>query len=262
MKHGLSRFSLALVLSFAVTGCVTERTYSGTDIPVSERKLDKVAAARERMQLGLTYLNRGNSEQAKYNLDKALEYAPELEDVHVAMAYYYQTVGDLVRTERAYQDAINTKNASGDSKNNFGVFLCQQKQYDKAEKMFLAAIEMPKYTRTASSYENLGLCSREAGQVEKARQYFQMALKYDPRRSVSLLELVELSMEQGDYTAARNQLARYHQVVAQTPESLTLGINIEQALNDTAAMEQFGILLLAKFPASPQAKQYRVNLHQ
>lgn len=88
------------------------------------------------MQLGLTYLNRGNSEQAKYNLDKAIEYAPELEDVHVAMAYYYQTVGDLVRTEQAYQDAINTKDASGDSMNNFGVFLCQQKQYEKLKNVF------------------------------------------------------------------------------------------------------------------------------
>ncbi|MGL4517685.1 MAG: type IV pilus biogenesis/stability protein PilW, partial [Shewanella sp.] len=219
MKHGLSGLSLLLALSLGVTGCVTERTYTGTDIPVSERKLDRVAAARERMQLGLTYLNRGNSEQAKYNLDKAIEYAPELEDVHVAMAYYYQTVGDLVRTERAYLDAISTKDTSGDSMNNFGVFLCQQKQYAKAEKMFLAAIEMPKYTRTASSYENLGLCSREAGLNQKARQYFQMALKYDPRRAVSLLELVELDIDQNDFIKARNQLARYHQVAAQTPES-------------------------------------------
>ena len=262
MKHGLPKFSLVLTLSLFITGCVTERTYTGTDIPVSERKLDKVAAARERMQLGLTYLNRGNSEQAKYNLDKALEYAPELEDVHIALAYYYQTVGDLVRTEESYMNAISTKDASGDSMNNFGVFLCQQKQYNKAEKMFLAAIEMPKYTRTASSYENLGLCSREARQAEKARQYFQMALKYDPRRSVSLLELAELEAELGDYIQARNQLARYHQVAEQTPESLALGIQIEQAVNDDAAVTRFGILLLAKFPASPQAKQYRANLHQ
>ena len=65
--------------------------------------------------------------------------------MHTALAYYYQTVGDLVRTEESYMNAINTKDASGDSMNNFGVFLCQQKQYDKTEKMFLAAIEMPKY---------------------------------------------------------------------------------------------------------------------
>ncbi|MGL5046727.1 MAG: type IV pilus biogenesis/stability protein PilW [Shewanella sp.] len=262
MKHGLPRFSLMLTLSLLMTGCITERTYTGTDIPVSERKLDRVAAARERTQLGLTYLNRGNSEQAKYNLDKALEYAPEQEAVHTALAYYYQTVGDIVRTEASYMNAISTKDASGDSMNNFGVFLCQQKQYNKAEKVFLAAIEMPKYTRTASSYENLGLCSRAAGQAEKARQYFQMALKYDPRRSVSLLELAELEAENGDFIEARYQLARYHQVTEQTPESLAFGIKIEQAVNDDAAVKKFGILLLAKFPASPQAKQYRVNLHQ
>ncbi|NMH65494.1 type IV pilus biogenesis/stability protein PilW [Shewanella salipaludis] len=262
MKHGLPGLALLFCVTLLSTGCVTERTYTGTDTPVSERKLDKVAAARERVQLGLTYLNRGNSEQAKYNLDRALEYAPELEDVHVALAYYYQTVGDLIRTEESYNRATSSKDASGDSMNNFGVFLCQQKQYDRAEKLFLAAIEMPKYTRTASSYENLGICSRDAGQVEKARHYFEIALKYDPRRQVSLLELAELELEQGELTAARAQMARYHAVTAQTPESLALAIHIEQALKDDAAARRFGILLLAKFPASLQAKQYRANLHQ
>ena len=261
MKQGLPTLSMIFMLSFMSTACVTERTYSGTDIPVSEKQMDKVAAARERTQLGLTYLRRGNSEQAKYNLEKALEYAPELEDVHVALAYYYQTVGDTVRAEDAYRDAINSRDATGDSVNNFGVFLCQQKKYDKAEEMFLRAINMPKYTRTASSYENLGVCSRDAGDLQKARHYFEMALKYDPRRPVSLLELAELELEQSNYAIAREQLARYHRVVAQSAESLALGIKIEQGVNDDAAAKRFGILLLAKFPASDQAKQYRASLH-
>ena len=261
MKQGLPKLSVLLALSLFATGCITERTYSGTDIPVSEKQIDKVAAARERTQLGLTYLRRGNSEQAKYNLEKALEYAPDLEDVHIALAYYYQTVGDTVRAEDAYTNAINSRDATGDSMNNFGVFLCQQKKYDKAEKMFLAAIEMPKYTRTASSYENLGICSRDAGKLDKARHYFNMALKYDPRRSVSLLELVELELEQSEFVAARTQLARYHSVVAESPESLALGIKIERGLNDDAAVKKFGISLIAKFPTSIQAKQYRASLN-
>ncbi len=106
MKHGMQKIIMVTLVGLSVSGCVTERTYSGTDTPVAERRFDKVGAARERMQLGLTYLNRGNSEQAKYNLNKAVEYAPDMSEVHVAMAYYYQTVGDLDRTEASYRRAI------------------------------------------------------------------------------------------------------------------------------------------------------------
>ncbi|WP_345856098.1 type IV pilus biogenesis/stability protein PilW [Shewanella algae] len=261
MKHGLPGLALALLLVATLPGCVTERTYAGTDIPVSERQFDKIAAAKERTQLGLTYLQKGNSQQAKFNLDKAMEYAPHLEEVHIAMAYYYQTVGEAVKAEQAYEAAIDTRNASGDSMNNFGVFLCQQKKYAKAEKMFLKAIDNPRYTRTASSYENLGICSRDAGEIEKARHYFEMALKYEPRRQVSLLELTELELDAHNYAAARVQLERLHRVIPETAESLALGISIEQGLNDDAAAKRYGILLQAKFPASPQAKQYRASMH-
>lgn len=257
----LHKICLITLVALSVTACVTERTYTGTDTPVAERQFDKLGAARERMQLGLTYLNRGNTEQAKYNLNKAVEYAPNLSEVHVAMAYYYQTVDDIERTEQSYKKAISSDDVTGDARNNFGVFLCQQHKYVESEKMFLAAIETPNYTRTALSYENLGVCSRKAGNKEKARQYFNMALKYDKRRKVTLLELTELAMEDADYGNAREQLARYHRVASESAESLALGIKIGRAANDLEAVKRFGILLIAKFPASPQAKNYRANLN-
>lgn len=261
MKQGLPGMLCAVLLSGLATGCVTESTYRGTDIPVQERKFDKVAAARERVQLGLTYMRRGNSEQAKYNLDKALSHAPELEDVHVALAYYYQTVGDLPRAEEAYRQAVKTRTPSGDALNNFGVFLCQQEKYEQSEEMFLAAINTPNYTRTGSSYENLGICCRKAGQIDKAKRYFESALKYEPRRATTMLELTLLALEQQDYTSARQQLARYHKVAPESAQSLALGIEIEQGLNDPEAVKKYGITLLAKFPASEQARQYRASLN-
>ncbi|WP_076410775.1 type IV pilus biogenesis/stability protein PilW [Shewanella sp. UCD-KL12] len=261
MMQGLLKITSVLVLSTSLlTGCVSQEVYSGTETPVAERSFDNVAAARQRAQLGLTYLKKGNSAQAKFNLNKAIEFAPNIEDVNVSMAYYYQTVGELDNAETYYRKAINSSDATGDGMNNFGVFLCQQKKYAESEKVFLKAIKMPAYTRAAASYENLGICSRKAGQLQKAQEYFGMALRYDPRRQVSLIELTEIDVETGDYSNARAQLARYHRVVAESAESLTLGIKIEQGLNDLDAARKFGILLLAKFPASVEAKQYRASM--
>ena len=250
---------LVMILSSVMaSGCVTQDTYTGTDTPVSERKVNKEAAARQRVQLGLTYLQKGNSEQAKANLDRALAFAPNLEEVHIAFAYYYQSVGE---TEQAYRQAINASDATGDSYNNFGAFLCQQGKYAESEKMFLKAVDQPLYTRSASTYENLGICSRKAGQISQAQKYFAMALKYDPRRRTSLIELTEIDYEEGRYAEAQEQLSRYHRVAAESATSLALGIKIEQGLSDDDAVRRFGILLLAKFPQSVQAKEYRASMH-
>mgnify|MGYP003113445176 CR=1 FL=1 len=262
MNHRKVSLPLLILLSAtALSGCVTQNTYTGTDTPVSERKVDKVAAARQRVQLGLTYLQKGNSEQAKSNLDRALAFAPELEDVHLAFAYYYSSVGELEKTEQAYRNATRLRDASGDAFNNFGTFLCQQGKYAESEKMFLKAVERPLYTQAASTYENLGICSRKAGQIEKAQQYFTSALKYDPRRRTSLIELAEMELEAGRFGEAKIRLSNYHKVAVESPISLALGIEIEQGLNDQEAVRKYGILLLAKFPSSAQAKQYRANMH-
>ena len=41
IMHGLPKLLMIATLSLPLVGCVTERTYTGTDIPVSERTLDK-----------------------------------------------------------------------------------------------------------------------------------------------------------------------------------------------------------------------------
>ncbi|MBM7073724.1 type IV pilus biogenesis/stability protein PilW [Shewanella sp. OPT22] len=261
MRHGILKASLVSSLVLITAGCVTERTYQGTGIPVAEQEINKEAAARDRMQLGLTYLQRGNSDQAKYNLEQAMEYAPHLEEVHLSMAYYYQKVDDVKRAEKAYERAIHSRTATGDAYNNFGVFLCEQKDYKRSEKMFLAAIEQPKYTRVASSYENLGLCSEEAKEYEKAIKYYEMALNYAPRRTTSIIAITKIKLKLHQYKDANEWLSRYHKIAFQSPESLLLGIDIAKKMNDRALEKQYGLTLLAKFPKSSQAKQYKASMH-
>ncbi|MGB0894243.1 MAG: type IV pilus biogenesis/stability protein PilW [Parashewanella sp.] len=261
MKQGWLKIGYALLASSLLSACVTESTISGTNIPVTKHVFNRDAAARERMQLGLTYLRRGNSQQAKYNLEKAMEYAPDLEEVHIAMAYYYQKVGDSHRAEQSYERAIHSRNVSGDSFNNFGVFLCEQKQYAKSEAMFLKAIEMPKYTRIASSYENLGYCTEQANELIKAQKYFDLALKYDSRRVKSIFELTKIELKLNRLTQAKQRIEQYHKIAVQSPESLELGLNVANKLNDKAMAKNYGISLLAKFPTSPQAKHYRTSMH-
>ncbi|MCL1125011.1 type IV pilus biogenesis/stability protein PilW [Shewanella surugensis] len=238
-RKGMGGWRILLLISLSLVGCVTQRTYVGTGKPVSDTVFNGLAAAKQRVQLALMYLHKGNNEQAKYNLDKAFLYAPKLEAVNLALAYYHQSVGDKVHTKQAFQDALDADDVSGDSFNNFGVFLCQQGQYTEAEKQFLKAVSELSYTEFSATYENLGICSRKAGKLEKARNYFHKALRYNPRRKTSLLELVEIEVELGDFVAAHEQLTRYYKVLPRTTESLALGSKIGQGLDESVATSTF-----------------------
>ncbi len=240
-------------------GCVTQTTYSGTDQVVAEKAPNLKAAARDRVRLGLTYLQQGEVERAKFNLDKALQLDDKVVEVHLGRAYYFQTVAEHEAAKDAYRQALRLEPNNGDVLNNFGVYLCRQQEFDESEKLLLRAVQAPDYTLMASTYENLGLCSQSAGKLDKAAQYFEQALNYAPRRSVALIELVNIAVEQNDFGSAQTALDRYHDLAGETPQSLMLGVDIERQLGDLEASKRFGILLLAKFPRSQQAEQYRAE---
>ncbi|MBY5992827.1 type IV pilus biogenesis/stability protein PilW [Ferrimonas balearica] len=257
----MNRICLLALACLGLGGCVQQTTYSGTDQPVVEQKYNAVAAARERIALGLTYLRRGNMEQAKFNLDRALKQAPDLDEAHLALAYYYETVSDTEQAERAYRRALSANRNNADAANNYGVFLCRQGRYKDADQWMSRAVKMPNYIRQAQTYENLGLCAREAGWEEKAQGYFVQALNYDPRRAVSLLEVAQLAFARQQPSEARKYLSRYHDNGNESPDSLLLGVELALDANDTDAARRYGVLLLAKYPGSEQAKTYRTKYY-
>ena len=81
-----------VVLLSACTSTVSERN----SIP------DPLAAAKNRLALGLTYLKSNNFQQAKFNIDKALDFAPRFSGAHYGIAYYYQKVGENALANESY----------------------------------------------------------------------------------------------------------------------------------------------------------------
>ncbi|GAA5191107.1 type IV pilus biogenesis/stability protein PilW [Ferrimonas gelatinilytica] len=253
-------FSTILVAG-CLAGCVQNTTYSGTDTQVAEARYDANAAARDRISLGLAYLDRGEAEQAKFNLEKALEHAPKLSDALLAMAYYYDSVQDEKNAEIYYRKAVDAKSDNADAANNLGVFYCRHGRYPEAERWLLKAVETPGYIRMAQTYENLGLCTLEAGWTDKAAGYFEKALNYDGRRAVALLELAKLDFAAGRIEPARRHLKRYHQYGDESADSLLLAAELAFQSHNADEARRYGVLLLAKFPGSEQAKTYRTKYY-
>ncbi|MGL5661570.1 MAG: tetratricopeptide repeat protein, partial [Aeromonas sp.] len=97
----------------ALPGCVTETTYAGQNSTMREVGPDLKAAAQTRLDLGIQYLRQGNAEQAKFNLDRALQYDPANAQIQVGFAYFYQKVGNVKAAEQHYKQALtmNPSNA-------------------------------------------------------------------------------------------------------------------------------------------------------
>ena len=248
--------SILIIVVLLLSGCVSEPRPSGFK---DKDDFDQIEAAKTRISLGLTYLNSGNYSQAKFNLDKALEFAPRLADAHFSIAYYYQKVGELELAEESYQEAIDRAPKNPDIANSYGAFLCQNGKYQKAKKYFLKAVNSTNYISTAETYENLALCSQSQGEIDDAITYLQSAINHQPSRGKSLLLLTRLQVQQQQWLDAKKTLKRYEKVARVTPDTLWLSIEIERGLENTKLVQGYGDMLIRMYPTHPNTLDYIKN---
>lgn len=237
---------ILFVFCFLLTACASQ----------PQEQVNQQQAAKTRLSLGLTYLKNGNFTQAKFNLDKALEFAPKLADVHYSLAYYYQLVAEYEQAEKSYARAIKLAPTNGDIVNSYGVYLCQRGKYSQALTHFQTALSQENYLNTAETYENMALCSKQQGDLGSAITYAQSAIKHQPGRGKSLLLLTELYVEQQDWQAARSALGQYDRVSQVSPLSLWMAVLIEQGTERYELAKGYGNMLVQLYPKHELSQQY------
>jgi type IV pilus assembly protein PilF len=205
-------------------------------------------AAKTRVSLGLTYLKNGNFSQAKFNLDKALEFAPRSGEANYAMAFYYQQVDEVERAEEYYQTAISYSRNDPDVLNSYGAFLCKQGNYGKAKEFFLKAVDSKSYISTAETYENLAICAQSQDKRTEAIAYFDSALNHQPTRASSLFYLTELYIQTEQWEEAKKSLWKYERNAQVNAESLWMSYQIAQGQNNLKTATEYADLLRSMYP--------------
>lgn len=244
----LLSFSL-LFLLLLLAGC------AGT--PENNRDTTNPEKAAElNAELGLRYMNQGNHELAMEKLLKAVEFDSRSVNAHHYLAELYR------RLERNDKAAVHYRRASALApddpaiQNNYGVFLCSDKQYRAGEKHLLRALENPVWPGRGQAYENLGQCLWNKGDAAKAERYYREALEINPKLPKALLGMGEVSLRQGNHMSARAFLQRYTAVASHTPQSLWLGIQIERVLGDRNALASYAMSLRNNFPTAAETQLY------
>lgn len=239
-----------VVLIFGLSACASQNSGTAVD------DFDKQKAAKTRLSLGLTYLENGNYSQAKFNLDKALAFAPNLADVHYGMAYYYQNVEEPESASKAYQKAISLAPKNADIANSYGAFLCAQGDYEQAKEYFFKALNSDVYNSSAETYENLALCSQSQNAFDDAIGFLKDALNHQPGRAKSLFLLAQVQLQANRFAAARDSLRRYEKVASVSAQSLWLAVKIEQGAGAPKRATDYANMLLSLYPDFQPARDY------
>ncbi len=211
-------------------------------------------AAEINLQLGIEYMRRGRTDIALKRLNKALSIDRNYAQAHNAIAVLYERLGLSDEAKRHYQQAIELKPTDSDIYNNYGQFLCKQKQWQEANQAFLKALENPVYQTPEIPYTNAGLCALHHDDFSQAETYFRKALQLNPKFARALYQMAHLNYEQNNYRVAQDYLTRYSEIAKHTPETLWLGIRIERAFGNQEAQANYAHLLRRQFPDAVQTQ--------
>lgn len=215
------------------------------------------AASRANAKLGLGYMMQGNNELALMKLKKALVQDDKNEDAHHYIAELYNRLDDKENADRHYKLALEEKPNSTSILNNYGVFLCRYHRFEESLAVFEKVLKDPLFKSKAQTYENMGLCAIQQGNIKTAEDSFRKALRFNARLEKSLLHLAQLSFDNQSFLSSYAFYQRYLEVGKQTPQSLWLGILLEKRKGNKNAISSFSLVLKNKFPLSKEAKLLR-----
>lgn len=212
-------------------------------------------ASEYNTQLGVNYMQRGEFETALEKLEKALRQDPNSAPAHHTIAILYANLAENTKAEYHYERALEISPKYSEAHNNYGVFLCQQGQYEASITRFLTALQNPLYREAGQAYENAGLCAKQIPDITRAEGYSRKALQINANLGKALLGMAQITYQRGDYTDSYNYINRYRRVASWTPEALLQGIRTARRVGDEDAVASYIVLLRGQFPDSDQAQQ-------
>ena len=252
----LRKILLGLMATILLTACVTE-----TNDRLAQNR-DPEKAARTYVEVGIGYMQRRQMSNANRSLKRAQELAPEDPSVNNALALFYNMEGEQDEAERYFKKALQYDESFSQARNNYAVFLFENKRYQEAVTQLEKVTKDFRYPRRYTAFENLGICYLRLGDVALAKKAFNRALQLNPNQAVSLLELAEIAFNEGDHPLAARYLALYESVAKPSPRQLWLGIRLQREQGDKDKVASYELALKNMFPKSEEYRALKASKEQ
>lgn len=237
---------LGLVIGLGLqTGCVSKQ-----DIKTS-------SALRE---LGLSYLNEGNSEGALAELLKARDLNPKDARIHHELGLAFFAKGLEKQAETEMLKAIKLDPKLSEARLNLASLYMAQERYSEAVDQLKVVTEDYLYRSPARAWNNLGWAYHQLGRKPEAARAYQRALQIAPNFCQALHNVALLQKEEEKVEAAAVYAER---AVQSCPDDLRFRYQLGtiQATLKKVAEAQANLQLVAdKDPVGELGAQARAAL--
>jgi type IV pilus assembly protein PilF len=241
-----ARLATLLLLSCLAAVPAAAQQSGGTD-PGAE-------AARLNARLGIEYMKQGQLAIAREKIEKALRQNPRDPSVQVSAGIMYEQLREPGVAERHYRQALKLERDNPEVQNALGAFLCRNGEAKEGEAMFLKAARNPLYRTPEVAYTNAGVCARRNGRLDRSEEYLRLAIAQRNPYPEALLQMAGISFERGNFLQSRAFLQRFLAVGSGSADVLLLGYQVEKAMGDEGAADEFAARLRRQFPDSPEAR--------
>jgi type IV pilus assembly protein PilF len=246
-KH--KNFLAGAVCVLLLAGCISTTTGS------APMKSDDADAAELNYQLGARYYQNGKYELARDRLLLSIELDPKRAVAHSTLGLTYEALGNLRLATASYKEAVRVDPRNIEVQNTYAVFMCNQRDFEKARKHFDIAANHPDNDNAEVTLTNAGICMLQKPDPVAAEQFFRKALERKTNYADALLQLCLLKFKEEDYLGSRAFLQRFMIGNKTTAGVLYLGAQIEEKLGDDRAKTEYVNRLLREFPTSPEARK-------
>ncbi|MCK5696955.1 MAG: type IV pilus biogenesis/stability protein PilW [Gammaproteobacteria bacterium] len=222
----------------------------------SDGQVSGQTAADVNTQLGAGYINNGRYDRALVKLNKALGQDPNHALAHNYLGVLYARLERPDGADKEFKKSVQLAPNDSTILNNYAIFLCEQKQFGKAEQIFNKVVNNPLYIKRAEAYQNAGWCALKNNEIARSEELYRKAVALSPDLSNSLLGLAKINYKKSSYEYAWSYFERYDKITRPNADALWLGINIlyKRYVTDNNLLSSYELQLKNKFPDSNEAK--------
>ena len=251
----------AAVLMFALLSACSSLTSrdqpdENTQSATQDRSDDSLRyRAKVHTELAANYFQRGQMSVALEELREAIRLDARYGVAHNILGLVHADLGEFVKADAAFKQAVIVAPAEGDIRNNYGSYLCRQGRVKEGLEQFDAALKLPLYTTPQIALENAGSCAFEGAMIRPAESYFTRLVQIQPFNSRGYQGLAAIALKTARPEDARQQVRMGLSAQPQSAELFFYGACAEKRLGDRAAEDSYTQQLKSRFANSPLNEQ-------
>lgn len=252
----LSKKLAILLVSSMLSSCVTT-TAGGFMADASEER-----TATDYIQLVLAYFENNDMPGTRRHVNNALDIDNQITDCYMLFAMGFQPEGDLDLTDSNFLRATSLDQDNSRARYNYAAMVFSQEHVRESYEQLERVASDASYEGRSLVFEGLGRSALRLGRQEDAKAAFQRALQLNENLFIARLELALVYFDQQDYPLARLYYQNYLTTIAflqlpHTPRALLASNQIEFYFQNEEFVENFSLVLSARYPTSPKFQTFQ-----